>query len=69
MNEFQIRVANVKCGGCVNNITTNLSNLAGIESVTVDIPTGLVTIQAEQPDLAMIKQKLTDLGYPPVENG
>ena len=67
MQQINLKVSNVKCGGCVSNIQNGLSEMAGISSVEVDIPTGEVTLQADNPNLADIKAKLRTLGYPPVE--
>ncbi|MBI1422715.1 MAG: heavy-metal-associated domain-containing protein [Gammaproteobacteria bacterium] len=67
MQEIKLKVSNVKCGGCVSNIQKGLGEMAGISSVDVDIPTGEVTLAAANPDMAGIKEKLRQLGYPPVE--
>lgn len=67
MQQFKLKVSNVKCGGCVSNIQKGLADMAGVSSVTVDIPTGEVTLQGDNPDLTGIKQKLRTLGYPPIE--
>jgi len=66
MQQIQLKVSNVKCGGCVSAIQKGLGEIAGISDVQVDIPSGEVSIQAEQPNLAVIQEKLRTLGYPPV---
>jgi copper chaperone len=67
MQQIKLKVSNVKCGGCVSNIQKGLGDMAGVSTVEVDIPTGEVTLQADNPDLVGIKDKLRALGYPPVE--
>jgi copper chaperone len=67
MQQLKLKVSNVKCGGCVSAIQTGLQDLPGISSVEVDIPTGEVTLQTDNPDLPSIKEKLRTLGYPAVE--
>jgi copper chaperone len=67
MQQIKLKVSNVKCGGCVSNIQKGLGELDGVHAVTVDIPTGEVTLQADTPALlAGIKDKLRSLGYPPL---
>jgi copper chaperone len=67
MQQIKLKVSNVKCGGCVSNIQKGLGEMAGVSNVEVDIPTGEVTLQADNPDMAGIKDKLRALGYPPAE--
>ena len=67
MSQTKLKVSNVKCGGCVSNIQKGLSEIAGISSVAVDIPTGEVTLTCDKPNMTVIKEKLRTLGYPPVE--
>lgn len=65
MEELKITVQNVKCGGCVANITSNLTALGEISDVAVDLASGEVTIHGQQLDSEKIKDKLIALGYPP----
>lgn len=64
MNELDVTVQNVKCGGCVSAIQEGLGKLPGIEQVEVDIPTGLVHIVGRQLDGDAIRATLAELGYP-----
>lgn len=66
MDKIQIRVENVKCGGCVTNITSSLKEFDGIDDVAVEIDSGLVTLNDNQINLQAIENKLIELGYPPV---
>lgn len=64
---LEIKVANVKCNGCVANIKTGLAEMSGIESVAVDLASGVVSINAEALDRQAIANKLAELGYPETE--
>lgn len=67
MQQIKLMVRNVKCGGCVNAIQQGLGDMAGISAVEVDIPTGEVTLQCDNSNMADIKEKLKSLGYPTVD--
>jgi copper chaperone len=67
MQTLSIKVQNVKCGGCVANISTKLGEMNGITDVQVTIPDGTVSISGNNLDSASIKEKLVALGYPPVD--
>ena len=67
METVTIKVQNVKCGGCVANISSNLGEIQGIKDVQVTIPDGVVTIQGKDLDSTKIKEKLVALGYPPAD--
>ena len=64
MDKLEVKVANVKCGGCVNAIQEGLAALPGIRSIDVDITSGMVSIQGTKLDNAVINSKLGELGYP-----
>ena len=61
---YTLEVLNVKCGGCANNIRSNLSKLAGVEKVAVDIPAGKVMVEAAEGLRENISSTLATLGYP-----
>jgi len=57
--ETKIYIQNLKCGGCANTITKNISN------VTVNVEESSVTFHYEtEGNLAEVKDKLHSLGYP-----
>lgn len=63
--EAQIKVDNLKCGGCASTITKQIKAMEGITEVNVLPDEGEVDITyTEQADLNKVKQKLHDLGYP-----
>lgn len=64
----QIRVANVKCGGCAATIRDKLTAMPGVADVTVDIDGGLVTVSGEAVSRPAVEAKLREIGYPPREH-
>ena len=66
MDKIEIQASNIKCGGCVSNVENGLKELAGIEVISVDIPSNIVTIEGSGMDKAAVEAKLAELGYPVV---
>jgi copper chaperone len=64
MQSLEIKVNNVKCNGCVDNIKNGLAELGGIDEVDVDLGSGAVTISGTILDRQSITRKLSELGYP-----
>jgi copper chaperone len=60
----QFQVQNVKCGGCASAIQTGLQTLDGVNEVTVDIPSGQVSVTGTALSRAQLSAKLAALGYP-----
>jgi copper chaperone CopZ len=59
---FQVR--GMTRAHCERAIVTRVSRLDGVQSVTVDLPTGLVTIAVDRPtDRAEIAAAVDDAGY------
>ena len=64
MNTMTITVTGMTCGHCVASVTEEISELAGVEGVEVDLPTGLVTITSSQPlDSAAVHAAVEEAGY------
>jgi copper chaperone len=61
---FQIRVENIKCGGCASTITSRLKALEGVTAVEVDIVQGMVSADAEEGLGELLTATLLNLGYP-----
>ncbi|MFP4607793.1 MAG: heavy-metal-associated domain-containing protein, partial [Thiohalospira sp.] len=57
-------VDNVKCGGCAAAIRDGLSEVAGVESVEVDVATGRVEVAGSGLDRGELATRLAGLGYP-----
>ncbi len=62
--KLEFRVQNVKCGGCASAIQTGLRQNAQVREVTVDVPTGRVTVEAEEDIRPELGRLLGALGYP-----
>ena len=57
-------VTGMTCGHCVHAVTTEVSKLAGVEDVQVDLSTGSVTvISDERLDDADISSAVDEAGY------
>ncbi len=67
MAEERFIVSNVKCGGCVSNIETGLGQMAGVESVSVDLATKQLVVSGAALDRGAIAARLVALGYPEVK--
>jgi copper chaperone len=63
--EYVINVDNIKCGGCANSVRKGLLMNKNIKSVSIDIETGELEINAAKDlDLESVKSDLRKLGYP-----
>ena len=57
----------IECDGCANSIKTVLGKLAGVAEVAVDVDTKTVTVTYDmaQTKNAILRDRLTTLGFPP----
>jgi copper chaperone CopZ len=63
--ETTIYIQNLKCGGCANTITKNITAIGNITNVKVNVEESSVTFHYEtEAKLAEVKDKLQSLGYP-----
>lgn len=57
-------VTGMTCGHCVASVTEEISELAGVESVDVDLATGAVTITSDQPvERDAVEAAVVEAGY------
>lgn len=63
--EINIRVENLKCGGCINSVKKALLSMEGVHEVDINLESGNVWVKGE-PNENEIVQKLAHLGYPKV---
>ena len=63
---LELCVDNIKCGGCAQSIRDGLTPLDSINSVDVEIESGIVTITGNNLSLSEtdIQTRLTELGFP-----
>lgn len=63
--EATIYVQNLKCGGCANTITKNVSAIENITNIKVNVEESSITFNYDtEAKLAEVKNKLQSLGYP-----
>jgi len=66
--EKQVQVPDVSCEHCVRAIRTELSTIAGVGRVDVDVPARRLSVAFEAPATwDALAAALTDIGYPPRE--
>ncbi|MFJ1652835.1 heavy-metal-associated domain-containing protein [Streptomyces sp. NPDC088337] len=57
-------ITGMACAHCVRSVTEEISGVAGVESVVVDLATGTATVTASQPvDRADIAAAVDEAGY------
>ncbi len=66
-----VKVENIKCDGCANQITKTLSAVEGVKAVTVDVAQGEVHVSFKTAENAealkqIIQTTLLSKGYPEV---
>jgi copper chaperone len=65
MINMEIKVENIKCGGCAHSIKTGLMKMQGVEGVYVDVDQGIIRLESlENLDRDAISAKLHSMGYP-----
>lgn len=57
-------ITGMTCAHCVRSVTEEISAVAGVESVTVDLASGTVTVAASRPvDRADVAAAVDEAGY------
>ncbi|MDP9842071.1 heavy-metal-associated domain-containing protein [Streptosporangium lutulentum] len=57
-------VKGMTCGHCVSSVTEEITEVAGVTGVEVDLATGLVTVGSDGPvDAAAITAAVKEAGY------
>jgi len=57
-------VTGMTCGHCVASVTEEVSEVAGVEGVDVDLETGRLTLTSSEPvDAAAVKAAVEEAGY------
>lgn len=64
MTTHQLRVLNIKCGGCVNSIHNEMTKINGVTSVVVSKEDGIVIISGIALERDVLVAKLHEIGYP-----
>ena len=64
MNTQTIGVAGMTCDHCVRAVTQELTKIAGVERVDVDLANAAVTVTSDQPiDSRAVAAAIEDAGY------
>lgn len=64
MKTEEIKIANLKCGGCATTIKKELLEIDGVNEVTVDTDNDSVTVTYKDEVRETILDRLHQLGYP-----
>ena len=60
-----VYIQNLKCGGCANTVTKNLTEIEGVSNVNVNVEESAVTFDFSTDEkLEEVKNTLHRLGYP-----
>ena len=63
MKEMIIKVSGMVCGGCENRVKNAVKSIEGVEDVTADHTSGVVTIKANEDVLEeKVKERIEDIG-------
>ena len=63
MNEITYTVPDMSCAHCTAAVGSGLRQVAGVESVAVDLETKLVIVRGERLDDAALRTAIEDAGY------
>jgi copper chaperone len=63
MTEFTYTVLDMSCGHCKQAVSSELEQVASVESVDVDLETKLVTVRGADLDDAALRDAIEEAGY------
>ncbi len=63
MTEITYTVPGMHCGHCKQAVGDELEQVAGVESVDVDLDTKLVTVRGEELDDTQLRAAIAEAGY------
>ena len=64
VNQIQVHVQNIKCGGCEKSIIKGLTSIEGLSNIIIDRDQQLVTINGDESLREQLVAKLKSMGYP-----
>ena len=64
VNQIQVLVENIKCGGCEKSIIKGLTSIEGLSNIVIDRDLQLVKVTADESLREVIAAKLKSMGYP-----
>ncbi|MGD0715979.1 MAG: heavy-metal-associated domain-containing protein [Gaiellaceae bacterium] len=62
-SEIAYTVTDMSCAHCTQAVSSELQQVAGVESVAVDLDTKLVVVRGERLDDAALRAAIEDAGY------
>jgi copper chaperone len=63
MTEITYAVPDMSCGHCKKALSSELQEVAGVETVDVDLDTKLVTVRGSDLDDAALRAAIDEAGY------
>ncbi|MGH3950900.1 MAG: heavy-metal-associated domain-containing protein [Pseudonocardiaceae bacterium] len=64
MTESTYTVTGMTCDHCARSVTEEVSDIDGVTNVSVDLPTGAVTVtSSSQVDVADVRAAVEEAGY------
>lgn len=63
MAETIVKVSGMTCNHCKANVENNLSSIAGIDNIEIDLESGKVKMTGDDIDLSEVKTKVESIGY------
>ena len=63
MTEITYTVPDMSCGHCKQAVSGELSGVAGVETIDVDLDTKLVTVRGHDLDDAALRAAIEEAGY------
>lgn len=63
MTEITYTVPTMSCGHCKQAVSSELSQVAGVESVDVDLETKVVTVRGRDLDDTALRTAIDEAGY------
>ncbi|GAA1005715.1 hypothetical protein Aple_100890 [Acrocarpospora pleiomorpha] len=64
MTTSTFTVSGMTCGHCVSSVREEVSEIPGVTTVEVDLPTGLLTVTAATPvDSEAVSRAVKEAGY------
>ena len=64
VNQIQVHVENIKCGGCEKSIVKGLESMEGVSNVVIDRDQQLISVIADESLREPLIAKLKSMGYP-----
>ena len=64
VNQIQVHVENIKCGGCEKSIVKGLESMDGVSNIVIDREQQLISVTADESLREPLIAKLKSMGYP-----